>query len=162
MAINISSRKNDQGRKGHHPRLGSAINPDLDIVFQLQAFIAAAGLQPVAACTKRAKPEARCRFCPPLFPRSNARRAGFNTTVPPTPDIFSSMILGGLALLGLDTSAFSGVCARRGGLSTAIEAGVPEAILWMQSGHAQDKAARRYVKLTSTDKLYDTFRAFDL
>ena len=64
--------------------------------------------------------------------------------------------------LPIYTSAFSGVCARRGGLSTAIEAGVPEAILWMQSGHAQDKAARCYVKLTSTDKLYDTFRAFDL
>ena len=72
------------------------------------------------------------------------------------------MILRGLGHLGMDTSAFSGVCARRGGLSTAIEAGVPEAILWMQSGHAQDKAARKYVKLTNPDKLYATWAAFCL
>ncbi len=32
------------------------------------------------------------------------------------------------------------------GTATAIEAGVPEHILWMQSGHAQDVAARRYVQ----------------
>jgi hypothetical protein len=35
------------------------------------------------------------------------------------------------------------------GLSTAIEAGVPEAVLWMQSGHSQDVAARRYIQLGS-------------
>lgn len=72
------------------------------------------------------------------------------------------MIVHAIAVLGLDTSAFTGVCARRGGLSTAIEAGVPEVILWMQSGHAQDKAARVYVALSSTTLLYDTWRAFGL
>ena len=72
------------------------------------------------------------------------------------------MILAGLAHIGLDAKEFSGVCARRGGLSTAIAAGVPQHILWMQSGHAQDKAARRYVQLTNTNQLFDTFRAFDL
>ncbi len=49
-----------------------------------------------------------------------------------------------------------------GGLTVAIEAGVPEHILWMQSGHAQDRAARRYVRLTNPDRLYDTWRAFHL
>ncbi len=52
--------------------------------------------------------------------------------------------------------------ARRGGLSTAIETGVPEHILWMQHGHAQDVAARRYVQLGSPALLYDTWAAFDL
>jgi hypothetical protein len=37
--------------------------------------------------------------------------------------------------VGYNTALFSGISARRGGLSTAIEAGVPEAILRMQSGH---------------------------
>ncbi len=64
--------------------------------------------------------------------------------------------------MGFNTSGFSGISARRGGLSTAIEAGVPEAILWMQSGHAQDLAARRYVELNSPALLYRTYESFDL
>jgi hypothetical protein len=67
-----------------------------------------------------------------------------------------------LRQVGFDTSLFSGICARRGGLSTAIEAGVPEHILWMQSGHTQDVAVRRYVQLGSPAQLYDTWAAFDL
>ena len=47
------------------------------------------------------------------------------------------MIVRALRHIRADTSVFSGVCARRGGLSTAIEAGVEKSILWMQSGHAQ-------------------------
>ena len=74
------------------------------------------------------------------------------------------MIIRAMAHVGFDTSGFSGISARRGGLSTAIEAGVPEAILWMQSGHAQDSdlAARRYVELNSPALLYRTYEAFDL
>ena len=47
-----------------------------------------------------------------------------------------------------------GVCPRQGG--------VPEHILWMQSGHAQDVAARRYVQLNSPALLYRTYEAFGL
>ncbi len=49
-----------------------------------------------------------------------------------------------------------------GGLTVATEAGVPESIMWMQSGHAQDRAACHYVRLTNSDRLYDTLRAFRL
>jgi hypothetical protein len=63
---------------------------------------------------------------------------------------------------GYNTALFSGISARRGGLSTAIEAGVPEAILWMQSGHAQDVAARRYVQLGSPNLLFRVWEAFKL
>ena len=55
---------------------------------------------------------------------------------------------------------FSWISARRGGLSTALEAGVPEAILWMQSGHAADVSARRYISLRSPKLLYRTWEAF--
>ena len=65
-------------------------------------------------------------------------------------------------MTGLDTACFPGVSARKGSLSTAIEAGVPEHILWMQSGHAQTKAARVYVHLRSPTQLYDTWKAFGL
>jgi len=48
------------------------------------------------------------------------------------------------------------------GLSTAIENGVPEEIVWMQSGHANNPAARRYVELGSPALLYKTWEAFNL
>jgi hypothetical protein len=65
-------------------------------------------------------------------------------------------------MIGLDR--LSGVCCRMGGLTAANEAGVPENILWIQTGHwhAQDLAARRYVSLTNPDRLYNTWRAFRL
>ena len=74
------------------------------------------------------------------------------------------MIVRGMEHVGYDTSLrlFSGISARRGGISTAIEKGVPEHILWMQSGHAQDSAARRYVRLGSPARLYETWAAFGL
>ena len=72
------------------------------------------------------------------------------------------MVTAALRMIGVDTVAFSGVCCRMGGLTVATEAGVPENILWMQSGHAQDRAARRYARLTNPDRLYDTWRAFRL
>ena len=72
------------------------------------------------------------------------------------------MVKRGLGHVGFDTDLFSGISARKGGLSTAIEAGVPESILWMQSGHALDVAARRYVTLRSPALLYKTWESFDL
>ena len=49
-----------------------------------------------------------------------------------------------------------------GGLTVATEACVPESVMWMQSGHAQDRAARHYVRLTNPYSLYDTWRSFRL
>ena len=72
------------------------------------------------------------------------------------------MVVDGLWQVGLDTSLFSGISARSCGLFTAIEAGAPEHILWMQSGHAQNVAARRYVQLGSPALLYESWAAFDL
>ena len=72
------------------------------------------------------------------------------------------MIVNGVRQVGFDTPRFSGIGAGRGGPSAAIEAGAPEHILWMQSGHAEDVAARRYVQLGSPALLYETQAAFDL
>jgi hypothetical protein len=65
--------------------------------------------------------------------------------------------------VGIDVELFSGVSARKGGLSTAIEAGVPKWALFFQSGHGQSKAAARaYMALNSTTFLFDTWKAFQL
>ena len=68
----------------------------------------------------------------------------------------------GLRQVSFDTSHFSGISTMRCGLSTAIETGVPKRILWMQSRHAQDVAAKLYVKISSPALLYETWAAFDL
>jgi hypothetical protein len=67
-----------------------------------------------------------------------------------------------LGQCGADVSHFSGISARKGGLTTAITAGVTEEILYLQSGHGQARAARNYMHLQDPARLFDTFRAFDL
>ena len=64
----------------------------------------------------------------------------------PFSNAFSEMVIRALRYVGCDTSVFSGVCACRGGLSIAIEAGVPEPILWLQSGHAQSRFCFPYIR----------------
>jgi hypothetical protein len=81
----------------------------------------------------------------------------------PSPNAFSDMVVCALGYLGRDTNVISGVCARRGGLSTAIEAGVLEPFLWLQSGHAQSRSASRtYIRLSNPELLFATWRSFDL
>ena len=95
----------------------------------------------------------------PLTARSRQQPDPLFTRAP-GPTAFSRMIVRGLQATGIDTTSFSGACARKGGLSTAIEAGVPEVILWMQCGHSQSRSARSYIMLNSSTLLYDTWAAF--
>ena len=67
-----------------------------------------------------------------------------------------------LGACGADIRRFSGISARKGGLTAAITAGVTEEILFLQSGHSQSRAARHYMHLQDPTRLYDTFRAFGL
>ena len=165
-ALNIMKRKNDQQRKGHHPRLGRSEDPALDVVHQLKVYLDAAGLGLGYQCRKRQTPHARCSVCPPLFPRARRVVGGgwALSNIASSASGFSEMIPLALKQIGMDASGFSGVCARRGGLTTAIEAHVPEHVLWMQSGHAQTRAARQYVVLSSMNPelLFQTFEAFRL
>ena len=118
--------------------------------------MASLGTAPVPSCTKAARPHARCPVCAPLFliflPGGAPRR----------PAQSSTFFLKAMKLAGADTRDFSGVCARRGCISTAIEAGVPEPIIWLQTGHAQSVSARTYIKLSKPDLLFATWAAFDL
>jgi len=159
-ATNVMKRKQDQGRKGHHPRIGRGARTETDIVGRLIAFMASCGTTPGPRCTKQARPHARCPACAPLFPLFLPGGAPRHKA--PSASAFSDMILKALRLAGADTRDFSGVCARRGCISTAIEAGVPEAVVYLQSGHAHSTSARCYLKLTKPDLLYATWAAFGL
>ena len=158
-------RKQDQERKGHWMRFGKASDPELDIVYQLGLFMDSAGTRPRTHCAAANLKGKKCLVCPPLFPKLSKGVGNswvLHTDPEPSPALVSGMVVAALRMIGVDTKAFSGVCCRMGGLTVATKAGVPEHILWMQSGHAQDKAARRYVRLTDPDHFYDTWRAFRL
>ena len=158
-------RKQDQERKGHQMRFGKAADPSLDLNYQLGLFMDLAGTRPSKRCRRHTLRGKRCPDCFPLFPKLVKGPNGSWVVAPnprPSAALVSGMVVSALRRIGVDTTAFSGVSCRMGGLTTAIEAGVPEHILWMQSGHAQDRAARRYVRLTNPDRLYDTWRAFRL
>ena len=160
--LNVKKMKNDQHRKGCHKRFGRSRDPDLDVVDQLKAWVRELGLEPRHGCTKRQNPSEACRVCPPLLPRSLPGKIGFDLTRRPSADYIGAMIVRAVGLVGMNTQFFSGICARKGGLSTAIEHGVPEEIVWMQSGHAHSPAARRYIELGSPALLYRTWEAFEL
>ena len=63
------------------------------------------------------------------------------------------------AALNAETQSSAAQCAHRCGLEGIVMASV---ILWMQSEHAQEVAARRYVELRSPNLLYSTWAAFKL
>jgi hypothetical protein len=161
-AYNIKLRKNDQQRHGHQARVGVPKDKRFDLLWQTREAIRLLGSQPGPNCARRFDRAVPCTSCPPLFPRKIKKGSEFDLTRQATSPEISAMIISGLAHVGFNTTYFSGISARRGGLSTAIEAGVPESILWMQSGHAQDVAARRYVSLHSPALLYKTYEAFGL
>ena len=163
-AVHIGKRKNDSERKGHHPALGRSIDRELDIVTQLKVWMRWAGLHVQPGCAKRERTAAACTVCPPLFPRTQRGKGGVTrtTNLPCCPQRVSSIIKDAAEAAGCCAARFSGISARKGGLSTAIEAHVDECILYLQSGHSQDKAARRYMHLRDPARLFETFEAFEL
>ena len=62
-----------------------------------------------------------------------------------SPDVMFAM-----TMMGANPDRFSGVSARNGGLSTAIEAGIHEAGLFLLTGDGQAKAARDYMHIWDT------------
>ena len=122
------------------------------------------GLRVSPHCQKGANPAARCPHCPPLFSRlRNGPGCSARTSdVALSNQMFSDALRRVLAACGADVHRFSGISARKGGLTTAISAGVTEEILFLQSGHSQSRAARHYMHLQDPHRLFDTFRAFGL
>jgi hypothetical protein len=90
------------------------------------------------ACAKRARPAARCPVCPPLFPLTRCAQGGVTvvTDRPCSRQQASDWIRWAVSQAGGDSNCFSGISVWKGCISTAIEAGVDEAILYLQSGHS--------------------------
>ena len=67
-----------------------------------------------------------------------------------------------LASIGVDNTNYSGISMRRGGISAGLAARVPEPILFLQSGHGFNCAARNYMVPRDPHVLYKTYLAFGL
>ena len=163
-SVHIDRRKNDTVRKGHYPALGRSLRRDTDIVRQLRVWMHMAGLSVSPACRKRASPAARCLLCPPLFPTTRRTRGGLTvaTDQPCSRQQVSDMIRQAVEQAGGGSGRFSGISARKGGISTAIAAKVDETILYLQSGHGQPLPARAYMHLHAPARFLETFEAFGL
>ena len=165
MAVKICKRKNDAIRKGLFPRIGRPKKPGSthDVVAWLRDYLTRFGLSRHDACTRSFRHRERCPVCPPVF--CMTAREGAVTLIRRTAcsrQLMSEALAKAVASVGVDAEMFSGISARKGGLSTAIEAGVPEWMLFFQSGHGQSKAARAYMALESPTFLFDTWKAFRL
>jgi hypothetical protein len=71
-------------------------------------------------------------------------------------------VLNALQMIGVDTKHYSGLSMRRGGISAALAARVPEPILFLQSGHGSNCAARNYMVPKNPNVLYETYLALGL
>jgi hypothetical protein len=163
-AVHVARRKNDCERKGHHPAIGRSLDPALDLLHQLRHWLATYDLRVSPLCTKQRDPAQRCAHCPPLFSRfdNGPHCRPVPSIVPITNQMFGDALRRVLGACGADIRRFSGISARKGGLTTAISAGVTEEILFLQSGHSQSRAARNYMHLQDPARLFDTYRAFGL
>ena len=166
LAIRIYKRKQDTGRFGLYPRV-----PPGELVIRLKQFITDLGLRVSNRCTKKRAPGGRCKFCDPVFPHAMTNRAtvaggrlgdGAQERAPLLP-ISRQQVSGAVKLafecLGVDTTFFCGLSMRRGGITAATQARVPEPILFRQSGHGTALAGRRYVDPVDPRVLYATGRA---
>ena len=153
LACRIYKRKQDTARKGLYPRAGGAV------FTCLLAYTERAGLDVEEGCSKGRSPGARCRSCMPLFPRI---ANGVATTDPMSRQQVTNAVLETLASIGVDNTNYSGISMRRGGISAGLAARVPEPILFLQSGHGSNCAARNYMVPRDPHVLYETYLAFGL
>ena len=64
--------------------------------------------------------------------------------------------------IAMTRTRLSDVSARKGELLMSIEAGIHEAVLFLQTGHGQAKATRDYVHIRDAAVFMHVFRAFKL
>lgn len=160
----VQKRKNDSQRRGLCTRIPGGVLLD-----KLRKWMRDQELEVSPLCTRQGMPGARCQYCPPLFPKTlkgrgmseeitkrRLQQGLCNLRLPMTRQGMTTAVKRSVELLGSDPRHFSAISMRRGGLSAAINAGVPEPVLFLQSGHGQAIAARRYMVPTDPSLLYAT------
>jgi hypothetical protein len=132
--------------QGPLPAFGRSQDPELDAVAQLRRWLELAGLAVHPSCAREGRRGAEL-----------ARRRR-----PCTRQKASDWIRWVVMQAGGDSSRFSGISARKGDTSTAIEARVDKAILYLQSGHGAALPAQAYMWIAFPARFLETFEAFGL
>ena len=121
--------------------------------------------------TKLRNPGGLCPFCDPVFPHALANsnsKAGQllgdgSPSRAPLLQASRQQVLGAVRVamecLGVDTTFHCGLSMLCGGITAAVQARVPEPVLFRQSGHGTALAGRRYVDPVDPRVLYTTGRA---
>jgi hypothetical protein len=160
-AIRIYRRKQDTSGTGHYQRLGIATHDEWNIVQRLRRYADQQGLRVSAECTKKKSPGARCRQCSPFFLSEVGK-----TQKAPRQGVSRQQVTNGvvksLQLIGVDTTHFSGMSMRIGGLSASFSANIPKAVMHLQSGHEDKSAMEGYILQEDPSVWYDSFAAFKL
>ena len=81
---------------------------------------------------------------------------------PGTRQMVTMAVKSSLSLIGVDTTHFSCLSMRRGGISAALTAKVQAPVLYLQSGHGSENAAFNYVVPVDPSVWYESFAAFGL
>ena len=162
-AVRIYRRKQDTGRKGHYPRLGRASNIEWDLVLRLRAYAERRGLRVSERCSKGTAPGAWCPHCTPFFFTERVEtKGGPKVREQLSRQMASAAVRTSLQLIGVDTTHFSGMSMRRGGISAALTAKVPAPVLYLQSGHGGKMAAQNYMVPADPSVWYENFAALQL
>ena len=137
-AIQVPTQKQDRVCRGHTARIAAG-----PLVRQLQKWMAELDLRVSPHCEKAqpgANPRAKCRFCPPLFPKHlDGRRNKDGLIEPMRPQAVSDCVKLAMKAIGVDAKRISGRSMRRGGIPAARLAGVAEDLVYIQSCHGQHR-----------------------
>ena len=171
VRIRFWRRKNDLARRGHFPRLGRARRAEFDLVAWFQAYMDRAGFKVHPHCSKKARPHAPCQACGLLFRRFNAAGRPFEAGDPrgllSTMDL-TNIVRKTMAKLGEDPADFRARSLRQGCVTAGFEAGLPEYLVYLQTGHrglggpASVPAGRRYALLNDLHALFAMWNVFGL
>lgn len=157
LAIRIIRRKQDSGRFGLYVRLPAGM-----VVEMLRAYVKDMQLRLDPRCTKAIQRGARCPFCDPVWPRTVVGRRA--KSAPGQLQGMSRQQVSGavkiaLESIGVDAKHYSGISMRRGGVTAAVQAKIPPAILHLQSGHGTATSSMGYVDPVDPRTLYQTAAA---
>ena len=158
--IFLPKRKQDQERKGHSMRVGRSQSERYDILGRLLCCWPGLSASSYKTCPA-AKLGRLCSSCPPVFPKTSKHGAEF-TPVPQSADWYCKAVRKHIGALFPQPNLFSGKSTRSGAISHALDQGVPEHLVYLQSGHGRFSSGRTYVRVGKLQQLYSFYDSFTL
>jgi integrase len=159
--VHLHTRKQDQLRKGHDMRIGRPINPRFDVLNRLEKMWQSKSIAPHPLCQATSDPSQQCVLCPFAFSKTTTGGKLIQGT-PQSTDWYSKAVRKHIGSQFPNPSRFSGKSTRIGAISNALNYGIPEEIIYLQSGHGPSKSGRSYMQLGMLHHLYRMYDSWQL